>query len=116
MYDCPVIPELFAFASLVAGASIRAAECLAGGACDVAVNWFGGWHHAQRDAAAGFCYVNDAVLAVHALTPAFPRVLYVDLDVHHGDGVENAFLFTDKVSRISAPSRIRSSRILISQS
>ena len=103
-YDCPVIPELYDFASLVAGSSICAAKCLASGACDVAVNWFGGWHHAQRDAAAGFCYVNDVVLAVHALTAsAFPRVLYIDLDVHHGDGVENAFLFTDKVSRFGFP-------------
>jgi hypothetical protein len=42
----------------------------------------------QRDAASGFCYVNDIVLAIHRLQTRFGRVMYVDLDVHHGDGVE----------------------------
>ncbi len=51
---------------------------------DVAVNWFGGWHHAQRDAASGFCYVNDIVLAIHELAKEHKKILYVDLDVHHG--------------------------------
>ena len=47
-----------------------------------------------------FCFVNDIVLAVHTLASEFTRILYIDLDVHHGDGVENAFLFTDKGSYI----------------
>ena len=53
----------------------------------VSLNWCGGWHHAQRDAAEGFCYVNDAVLCVHRLrqkSDEIDRVLYLDLDVHHG--------------------------------
>ena len=50
-----------------------------------------------------FCYVNDIVLAIHTLAPAFARVLYIDLDVHHGDGVENAFLFTDKEKILKYP-------------
>jgi len=100
-YDCPVIPELFDFVSLVGGSSICAAKCLTNRMCDVSVNWFGGWHHAQRDSASGFCFVNDIVLAVHTLASEFTRILYIDLDVHHGDGVENAFLFTDKVYTMS---------------
>ena len=67
----------------------------------MAINWSGGWHHAKRDSAAGFCYVNDVVLAIHRLQAAFKRVMYVDLDVHHGDGVEDAFSFTDKVMTMS---------------
>lgn len=50
----------------------------------VAINWFGGWHHAQRDAAEGFCYVNDIVLGIQRLLKFYQRVVYIDLDVHHG--------------------------------
>ena len=51
----------------------------------------GGLHHAKRFKASGFCYVNDIVLGIQYLLRTFPRVLYVDIDVHHGDGVEEAF-------------------------
>ncbi|KAK6633588.1 hypothetical protein RUM44_004195 [Polyplax serrata] len=67
----------------------------------VAVNWFGGWHHAQRDEAGGFCYVNDIVIAIQYLLKFSKRVLYVDLDVHHGNGVEDAFLFSSRVMTFS---------------
>lgn len=67
----------------------------------VAVNWLGGWHHAQRDEAEGFCYVNDIVIAIQYLLKAFKRVLYLDLDVHHGNGVENAFSFSPRVFTFS---------------
>lgn len=67
----------------------------------MAINWFGGWHHAQRDTAAGFCYVNDCVLAILELRKDYDRVLYVDLDLHHGDGVEEAFAATSKVFTVS---------------
>ncbi|KAL0280656.1 UNVERIFIED_CONTAM: hypothetical protein PYX00_001882 [Menopon gallinae] len=68
---------------------------------NVAINWFGGWHHAQRDAAEGFCYVNDIVIAIQFLLKSFNRVLYIDLDVHHGNGVENAFVFSPRVLVLS---------------
>ena len=71
------------------------------GTVDVAVNFCGGWHHAQRDQASGFCYVNDCVLAILELQKRFKRVLYIDLDIHHGDGVENAFAFSRKVFTLS---------------
>ena len=71
------------------------------GPLDVAVNWAGGLHHAKKSEASGFCYVNDIVLAIHALQANFKRILYIDLDVHHGDGVEEAFSATDAVFTFS---------------
>ena len=72
--------------------------------CDVAVNWAGGLHHAKKSEASGFCYVNgttpysltiiprinssDIVLGIIELLRYHNRVLYIDIDVHHGDGVE----------------------------
>jgi histone deacetylase 8 len=99
-YDCPVLPDMLGWARDVAGGSLTAASSLLAGAA-VAINWHGGWHHAHRDSAAGFCYVNDVVLAIHKLQTKFKRVLYVDLDVHHGDGVEEAFSCTDRVATFS---------------
>lgn len=54
-----------------------------------------------RGEASGFCYVNDIVLGIHELQKKFKRILYVDLDAHHGDGVENAFAFSNKVMTLS---------------
>lgn len=51
-------------------------------------SWSGGLHHAKRNAASGFCYVNDIVLAILELLKYHARVLYIDIDIHHGDGVE----------------------------
>lgn len=100
-YDCPVLADLAEFACAIAGGSIAAADALVAGQVRVAVNWHGGWHHAKRDAASGFCYVNDIVLAIHRLQGRFSRVMYVDLDVHHGDGVEEAFSCTHRVLTLS---------------
>lgn len=58
-YDCPALEKLHNFVTLIAGASVAAAKALVTGSVDVAINFFGGWHHAQRDYASGFCYVND---------------------------------------------------------
>lgn len=55
----------------------------------------GGLHHAKKDHASGFCYVNDCVLAIEKLLFEYKKVLYLDIDVHHGDGVEEAFLYND---------------------
>ncbi|GAA5870757.1 hypothetical protein JCM3774_001670 [Rhodotorula dairenensis] len=125
--DCPVFPELPDYVQLVAGASIAAARELRDGRADVAIAWTGGRHHAKRAEAAGFCYVADAVLAImelrtapqpspSALRPSPPpppppppttvpskisRVLYLDLDLHHGDGVESAFFSSPHVLTLS---------------
>ncbi|CAL8081068.1 unnamed protein product [Orchesella dallaii] len=99
-YDCPVFRNMGEFASRIAGGTIAAAESLVEGA-KVAINWCGGWHHAQRSEASGFCYVNDIVVGIHELQKKFKYILYIDLDAHHGDGVENAFAFSDKVMTLS---------------
>ncbi|KAM6056977.1 histone deacetylase 8 isoform 4-T4 [Theristicus caerulescens] len=59
------------------------------------------WTASVRDEASGFCYLNDAVLGILRLRQKFDRVLYIDLDLHHGDGVEDAFSFTSKVMTVS---------------
>ena len=61
----------------------------------------GGLHHAKKSEASGFCYVNDIVLAILELLKYHQRVLYIDIDIHHGDGVEEAFYTTDRVMTVS---------------
>ncbi|XP_012936369.1 histone deacetylase 8 isoform X2 [Aplysia californica] len=100
-YDCPQQTGVFETASLISGATITAAESLLNGSADIAINWYGGWHHAKRDSASGFCYINDIVLGILKLREKYDRVLYVDLDLHHGDGVEEAFEMTSKVMTVS---------------
>ncbi|XP_018025313.1 histone deacetylase 8-like [Hyalella azteca] len=100
-FDCPALPMLWSLVCHVAGGSMAAARLLTSGQASVAINWCGGWHHAQRDSASGFCYVNDVVLAIMQLRHKFAKVAYVDLDVHHGDGVENAFAFSRSVLTVS---------------
>lgn len=60
----------------------------------------GGMHHAKKAEASGFCYINDIVLSILELLKTFRRVLYVDIDIHHGDGVEEAFYLTDRVMTV----------------
>jgi len=71
------------------------------GNADICINWAGGLHHAKKAEAEGFCYVNDIVLGILELLKYNDRVLYVDIDVHHGDGVEEAFYCTDRVMTVS---------------
>lgn len=68
---------------------------------DIAINWAGGLHHAKKFEASGFCYVNDIVIAIVELLKYHPRVLYIDIDIHHGDGVQEAFYLTDRVMTVS---------------
>ena len=99
--DCPALDGLFEFCSISCGGSIAAAKRLNDGVADVAVNWSGGLHHAKKREASGFCYTNDIVLAILELLRTNMRVLYIDIDVHHGDGVEEAFYLTDRVMTCS---------------
>jgi len=99
--DCPVFDGLFEFTSLYCGASIDGAIQLNNNDTDVAINWSGGLHHAKKSEASGFCYINDIVLAILELLKVHARVLYIDIDVHHGDGVEEAFYCTDRVMTFS---------------
>ncbi|KAL6870976.1 hypothetical protein ACP4OV_014824 [Aristida adscensionis] len=99
--DNPVIAGLWDYCLRYAGGSLAAARALAGGGYRVAINWSGGMHHACHGEAGGFCYVNDIVVAVRALLGRFRRVLYVDVDAHHGDGVEAAFADDPRVMTVS---------------
>ena len=95
--DCPGFEGLYEFCSISAGGSIAAAQSLNNGQSDIAINWAGGLHHAKKREASGFCYVNDIVLSILELLKSHLRVLYIDIDIHHGDGVEEAFYSTDRV-------------------
>lgn len=116
--DCPLPPtprgkrDLWSYCRSVAGASLHASNLLASDVADVAMHWGGGRHHARPDCAGGFCYVNDVVLAVKQFLRKSSsssggddirrrrqttKVLCLDVDVHHSDGVQEAFYDTDEV-------------------
>jgi hypothetical protein len=99
--DCPIFDGMYGYCSLYTGASMDAARRLSSGQSKIAINWSGGLHHAKKANASGFCYVNDIVCAILHLLLFHPRVLYIDIDVHHGDGVEQAFWSTDRVMTLS---------------
>lgn len=98
--ECPLFPGLWDRARATVGGAIRAAQCALQG--QIAFHPAGGTHHGGRDRASGFCYLNDPVFAILTLLEAgLKRVLYVDLDAHHGDGVEDAFAGDARVMTIS---------------
>ncbi|CAI5460542.1 unnamed protein product [Closterium sp. Yama58-4] len=99
--DCPVFDGLYQFCQTYTGGSVGGAVKLNHGHSDIAINWAGGLHHAKKCEASGFCYVNDIVLAILELLKYHARVLYIDIDIHHGDGVEEAFYTTDRVMTVS---------------
>ena len=99
--DCPVFDGLFEFCAIYTSGSIGGAARLNDKKCDVCINWAGGLHHAKKSEASGFCYVNDCVLAILELLKTHERVLYIDIDIHHGDGVEEAFYTTNRVMTAS---------------
>jgi len=99
--DNPVFPDVYEWAMLVAGGSIDAAAALGNGGAGRSFNLTGGLHHAMPTRASGFCHVNDGVLAIQRLRAAGKRVAYVDIDAHHGDGVQHAFYEDPGVLTIS---------------
>jgi acetoin utilization protein AcuC len=100
--DNPVFPRMHDKSALVTGGSVRAAEAVWTGEALHAANIAGGLHHAMRDRAAGFCVYNDPAVAIARLLQlGAERVAYVDVDVHHGDGVQAAFWDDPRVLTIS---------------
>jgi len=99
--ECPLLPGLYDFCLLVAGATLRAVDLVAGGDARAAFSLVGGFHHAGRGHAEGFCYVNDVGVAIEALLRRGLRVAYVDLDAHHGNGVQEAFYDDGRVLKVS---------------
>jgi len=103
--DNPIFPGLWEVARLIAGGSLLAARLVASGEVGRAFHFAGGLHHAMRARASGFCYVNDPVLAILHLRAQGLRVAYVDIDAHHGDGVQAAFYADPDVLTISTHER-----------
>jgi len=100
--DNPIFPGMHENAALIAGGSIDAARAVAHGEVDRAVNFCGGLHHAMPDHDSGFCVYNDAALGIKALLEAgIHRVAYIDVDAHHGDGVQAAFYDDPRVLTVS---------------
>jgi acetoin utilization protein AcuC len=100
--DDPVFEGMHEAAALVAGATLAAARSVWSGATAHAVSVAGGHHHAMRANASGFCVYNDPAIAIKwLLSVGAERVAYVDLDVHHGDGVQAAFYDDPRVLTIS---------------
>lgn len=99
--DCPVFDGLFEFCQLYTSGSIGGAVRLNQQQSDIVINWAGGLHHAKKSEASGFCYVNDCVLGILELLKHHQRVLYIDIDIHHGDGVEEAFYTSSRVMTAS---------------
>ncbi len=99
--DTPVFGAMFEYGSWACGAALTAADLLLAREVDVAFSLPGGFHHALADAAVGFCFLNDVVLACMRLTSAGKRVAYVDVDAHHGDGVQTAFYRRKDVLTVS---------------
>jgi len=98
--DNPIFPGVYQWSLLATGGSLQATRLVERGRAGVAFNIAGGLHHAMKSRASGFCYLNDPAIAIAQLIDQGYRVAYVDLDVHHGDGVQAAFYDTDQVLTI----------------
>ncbi len=100
--DNPVFAGMHEASALVAGATLAAAAAVQAGQAEHGVNVAGGLHHAMHRMASGFCVYNDPAIAIRWLLAAGAgRIAYVDIDVHHGDGVEAAFYGDPRVLTIS---------------
>jgi len=99
--DNPTFPGLYEYSALLTGATLSAGRLVEAGQVRVAFNIAGGLHHAAPARASGFCYVNDAAVLIAELLARGRRVAYVDIDAHHGDGVQFGFYDTDRVLTIS---------------
>lgn len=112
LFDCYKFPFMSTYVKLVVATSLNAAKTLVltnfdSSEHNIAVNWYGGRHHCKKLKAAGYCYINDIVLAIGLLRKSFKKVFYLDLDLHHGDGVESAYklsknVFTCSIHRFDA--------------
>jgi acetoin utilization protein AcuC len=99
-FENPIFPEVYSRPATSSGAALMAADLVLGGG--TVYSPAGGTHHGRRDRASGFCYFNDPVLAIlRLLDRGLGRVYYVDLDAHHGDGVQDAFAEDDRVLTVS---------------
>ncbi|MFW9996895.1 MAG: acetoin utilization protein AcuC [Candidatus Odinarchaeota archaeon] len=100
--DNPIFKGVHEASSLIAGGSIGLVDLVDGGKAEHGFAFLGGLHHAHPAKASGFCYYNDAVLAIkHMRELGYERILYIDTDAHHGDGTQEAFYSDPNVLTIS---------------
>jgi len=99
--DNPVSHRMYEIESLKTGGGLVAAELVLSGDVDVAFNFGGGMHHAGAARASGFCVFNDPVITIQWALKRGYRVAYIDIDAHHGDGVQEAFYHSDQVLTVS---------------
>lgn len=99
--DCPIFKGMYEYAALATGGTLVGAEMVLAGVADVTFNPSGGYHHALAERAAGFCYINDNAIACAFLAAEGKRVLYLDVDVHHGDGLAYGFYDRSDIMTIS---------------
>ncbi|WP_127783345.1 acetoin utilization protein AcuC [Rhodococcus sp. X156] len=100
--DNPIFEHMHESSALLTGGSLAAAREIAAGRTRRAVSLGGGLHHAMADAASGFCVYNDPAIAISwLLDHGYDRIAYVDVDVHHGDGVQAAFVHDPRVLTLS---------------
>jgi acetoin utilization protein AcuC len=99
--DNPIFERMHEASAEIVGGSLVAAEAVASGGALHAFNPAGGLHHAMRGRASGFCVYNDPAVAIAWLRASGHRVAYVDVDVHHGDGVQALFYSDPEVLTIS---------------
>jgi len=99
--DNPVFAGMYETEALKLGSGLVALELVLSGEVEVAFSFAGGMHHARPAYASGFCVFNDVAVAIHKMLVEGLRVAYIDIDVHHGDGVQAAFYDNDRVLTIS---------------
>ncbi len=97
----PIFSGVYNYSALSAGATLLGAQMVASGESQVAFNPVGGFHHAAKNHAEGFCYVNDVAIAITQLLKKDLKVAFVDIDAHHGNGVQDAFYQDNRVLKIS---------------
>ena len=112
-HDCYVFPFMRHYVALTAASTIELATHIARMVVNsrdsddlhirpIGINWYGGRHHCHRAKCSGFCYINDVVLGINALRKlTSATVFYLDLDLHHGDGISQAFQYSKKVTTCS---------------
>jgi acetoin utilization protein AcuC len=100
--DTPAFPGMYEAAALYAGGTVDAARLVLSGEYEAAFNVAGGLHHAHPDHASGFCTFNDLAMGIQELLRGgLSRVVYIDIDVHHGDGVQACFYDDPRVLTVS---------------
>jgi len=99
--ECPVVSGLFDYVLLYAAATLTGVRLITEENANIVFNPLGGFHHSSRSHAEGFCYINDALMAIDTLIAGGFRVAYIDIDAHHGNGVQDAYYRDDRVLTIS---------------